>query len=215
MSEARDTIFAAIRGALGSLADTPADEIRREAARLLETPERVRPILPEGTAVELFVAAVKRLPPGASVERVLDISAVPAAVAAHLQRLGISGLARIQPVAPLAGLDWHSAGISVTETVDEGVAVTFVETGIAETASLVVRSGPASAILDSILPLHHVAVLPASGIVRHLDEAFSPADLKAGRNVMIVTGPSGTTDIEGNLVIGVHGPRTLHVVIVG
>ncbi|HHW62801.1 MAG TPA: LUD domain-containing protein, partial [Rhodocyclaceae bacterium] len=34
------------------------------------------------------------------------------------------------------------------------------------------------------------------------------------RNVNIITGASGTTDIEGSLVLGAHGPRYLHVIIV-
>ena len=37
----------------------------------------------------------------------------------------------------------------------------------------------------------------------------------APRNLNLVTGASGTTDIEGAYVRGAHGPRSLHVVLVG
>ena len=46
------------------------------------------------------------------------------------------------------------------------------------------------------------------------DYAAATAGQRPPRNVNIITGASGTTDIEGSLVLGAHGPRYLHVVVV-
>jgi L-lactate dehydrogenase complex protein LldG/L-lactate dehydrogenase complex protein LldF len=208
---AREAIFAAIERALGPAGDAQA--IRREADALLAEPERVRPRLPEGDLVALFAAAVARLPPGASVERIDSIEALPAAVAARLASLNLPPALKLQPDPAILALDWAGAGLASQEEVDDRVALSLARTGIAETASLVLRSGPTMPILDAFLPLHHIVALPMSGIVPHLEEAVAGADLAAVRNLVVVTGPSGTTDIEGSLVIGVHGPATLHIVL--
>ena len=63
----------------------------------------------------------------------------------------------------------------------------------------------------------HVIAVQASTIVPHLED-YAGAARAAGdpspRNVCLVTGASGTTDIEGNLVLGAHGPRELHVIVI-
>jgi L-lactate dehydrogenase complex protein LldG len=206
--------MAAVRRALGPLAASPSDRIESDARALLDAPERVRPRLPEGSPLDLFLAAVRRLPPGASAEIVPDAASVPGAVARHLAALGLPPAAKIQPAPMLAALDWRGAGVEPATDADDAVAVTLAERGVAETGSLLARSGPRSAVLDWILPLHHVAVLRAADVVPHLEDAFGSEALREARNLVLVTGPSGTTDIEGSLVIGVHGPRTVHVVVV-
>ncbi|KQQ90332.1 LUD domain-containing protein [Aureimonas sp. Leaf324] len=209
---AREAIFSAIGRALGQPADPAA--IRAEADALLAEPERVRPRLPEGDLVTLFEAAVKRLPPGASSERLGSLGEVPAACARRLAALGLAPALKIQPRPDLEGLDWPAAGLAASAEVDDRVSVSMAERGIAETASLVLRSGPEMAILDAFLPLHHIAVLRVRDIVAYLEDAVAGADLARSRNLVVVTGPSGTTDIEGSLVIGVHGPATLHILLV-
>lgn len=209
---AREAIFGAIERAIGPAGD--AASIRANAATLLAEPERVRPVLPAEPDLDLFEAAVKRLPPGASCERVAAMGDVPAAVAQRLRSLGLAPALKVQPHPTLANLDWAAAALVPGEDIDDRVSVSLAETGIAETATLVFRSGPQMPILDAFLPLHHLAVLRAGDIVRHLDDAFASSDLQRSRNLVLVTGPSGTTDIEGSLVIGVHGPATLHILIV-
>ena len=86
--------------------------------------------------------------------------------------------------------------------------------GIAETGSLVFHSGPGTAVLGHFLPLHHVAVLHARDIVGHLED-YAPDPSTLPRNLNLITGASGTTDIEGSYVRGAHGPRHLHIVLVG
>ena len=52
-------------------------------------------------------------------------------------------------------------------------------------------------------------------IASRYNYAAAAAGQPMPRNVNLITGASGTTDIEGSLVLGAHGPRYMHVVVVG
>ena len=73
-----------------------------------------------------------------------------------------------------------------------------------------------TAVLANFLPLHHIVLLRKADLLAYLEDY---ATLVAGqpmpRNVNLITGASGTTDIEGSLVLGAHGPRYMHVVVAG
>ena len=75
------------------------------------------------------------------------------------------------------------------------------------------HSGPDTAVLNHFLPLHHLAAVRARDILRHLEDYAAVAGA-APRNANLITGASGTTDIEGSYVRGAHGPRFLHVILV-
>jgi L-lactate dehydrogenase complex protein LldG len=116
----------------------------------------------------------------------------------------------------LLSLDWSAFATHGTIAADEPAAVGRALWGIAETGSLVFHSGPTCPTLFAFLPLHHIAVVGASNILPYLEDyRTAAAGLPIPRNVNFVTGPSGTTDIEGTLVRGAHGPACLHVIVVG
>jgi L-lactate dehydrogenase complex protein LldG len=96
------------------------------------------------------------------------------------------------------------------------VGITGAHAGLAETGSLVLASGPGRSRLASLLPPLHVAVLRRDLIVESLADlvAQRPELMTAGANVVCITGPSRTADIEHTLTRGVHGPREVHVVVV-
>jgi L-lactate utilization protein LutC len=107
------------------------------------------------------------------------------------------------------------------ETDDEtlfsvGVGVTGVVAAIAETGTLVCESQPCVARGSSLIPPVHLAVVALSQLLPDLcdycEGLGQRAELPA--NVSLISGPSKTSDIEGVLVTGVHGPRELHVVLV-
>ncbi len=94
--------------------------------------------------------------------------------------------------------------------------LTGADAGLADTASLVLAHGPGRPRLASLLPPVHIAVLSVSRLLPGLPAflAAHPDALKASSNVVIVTGPSRTADIELIPVFGVHGPKQLEVVLV-
>jgi L-lactate dehydrogenase complex protein LldG len=99
---------------------------------------------------------------------------------------------------------------------DERVGVGVARWAVAETGSLVFHSGEDTPILFNFLPLHHIVLVRASTVLAYLEDysnAFATTGERQPRNVNIITGASGTTDIEGILVRGAHGPRNLHIVI--
>ena len=96
---------------------------------------------------------------------------------------------------------------------DEPVGVGIARWGIAETGSLVFHSGPDMPILSAFLPLHHIVVAARRTILPWLEDYAALPD-PAPRNAILITGASGTTDIEGSYVRGAHGPGYLHVVLI-
>jgi L-lactate dehydrogenase complex protein LldG len=95
------------------------------------------------------------------------------------------------------------------------VGITGVASAIAETASMCLTSGGGRRRLASLAVPTHIGVVQAGQIVPDLLDwaAESPAQLPACQT--LVSAPSKTADIELILVMGVHGPRQEHVIIVG
>ncbi len=100
------------------------------------------------------------------------------------------------------------------------IGVTAVDYALADTATLVLRTGLGRARSVSLLPPVHIALLKLDQIIAGLDDLFPLlADNYAKSNesldsaLTFITGPSRTADIELTLVVGVHGPQELHVVL--
>lgn len=216
MTAARESILAAVRAGLGSVGRREPGAIAAEAASLLASPELIRPHLPDTSLVALFAerAAAPKL--GTTLERVASLGELAGAVRRYLAAHGLPPAVALQPTAELDGLDWQGIEVHTAIAPDEAVGVGLARWGIAETGSLVVHSGPDTPILLGFLPLHHVVAVRAGSIVAHLED-YAAAAARAGpapRNVNLITGASGTTDIEGSYVRGAHGPGFLHVVLV-
>jgi L-lactate dehydrogenase complex protein LldG len=154
-----------------------------------------------------------------TVERVADVSAVPAAVAGYLAAngLGVQAVA----TADLAGLDWTTAGLAVDArpAVDaDTVGISGCFCAIAETGTLMLLSGPATSATVSLLPETHIALVPVSRIVATMEDAFALLRAEHGelpRAVNFISGPSRTGDIEQTIVLGAHGPCRVHLILIG
>lgn len=137
--------------------------------------------------------------------------------AERLEALGgrvvaLSGKPTTDAIAAATGIDLTSAVGDVLsgDPWTAEVGVTWADLAVAETGTLVIRSGPGRARLHSLTPPIHIALIEENSIVGTLEQAM-PA-FAQDRSAVLITGPSRTADIEGVLVRGVHGPAELVVV---
>ena len=92
--------------------------------------------------------------------------------------------------------------------------ITTAALAIAETGTIVLDGGPGQGRRAlSLIPDYHLCILHASQIVGIVPQALER--LEPGRPCTWISGPSATSDIELDRVQGVHGPRTLEVILAG
>jgi len=211
VSTARDEVLARIRGALGEDPATPS------VPRNYRHGGEHAPGAPE--LVELLVDRLRDY--RATVVRVRgrDDTAIGQAVADALAHREI--VEAITP--PGTPREWTSRLVDVI--VDDGSidargldAIPAVVTGsvvsVAETGTIVLDGGPlCGRRAVTLVPDTHVCVVRVEDIVQTVPEGL--ARLDPTRPLTFISGPSATSDIELNRVEGVHGPRTLVVVIAG
>ena len=99
------------------------------------------------------------------------------------------------------------------------VSVSHAMAGVAETGTLVLVSGKDNPTTLNFLPDNHIVVLDAADLAGDLETVFARLREKFGEGVLprvvnMITGPSRSADIEQTLILGAHGPRRLHVIVV-
>ena len=122
-----------------------------------------------------------------------------------------AGLERVDHQVPTDGRAVHQASY---RTLDLGV--TGSEAALAESGSVVIVHGEGRPRMASLVPDIHVALVRVETVARTLAHWAQrhPEAAEGTSNLVIVTGPSRTGDIELQLNLGVHGPRHLHIVLV-
>ena len=222
---ARDEVLARIRTALGSSA--PGSPAPGSPAPAGSTPEGEAPAgdpVPRtyrisgdlGTAQLLDLLAERLRDYGCTVRRTAPGQLMTAVGEALEQR----GARRI--VVP-AGLDLTGLPAGTVIVADDGLspaaldAVDGVITGaavaIAETGTIVLDGSLGQGRRAvSLVPDYHLCIVRAEQVVALVPEAL--ARLNPGRPLTWISGPSATSDIELERVQGVHGPRTLEVILV-
>jgi L-lactate dehydrogenase complex protein LldG len=201
VTSARDEVLGRVRRALGEA----------QAAADVPRAYRTRGDLPIPALLDLledrltdYRASVRRAAPD-------ELAATLAAALAD------RGAARV--VVP-PGLPWTLPGA----TADEGLSpaeldgldgvVTACAVAVAETGTIVLDASPDQGRRAiTLVPDYHLCVVRADQVVQTVPEAL--ARLDPARPQTWISGPSATSDIELHRVEGVHGPRTLEVVLVG
>ncbi len=197
---ARADILAKIRYAL---ADKP---VQHEIPRDYETSRDVGDLL---DLAEERIADYK-----ATVHRSTDVVATIAEVLAARGRRRMIAPADLPEEWRVAGIEWlpDKPGLDIdTMAASDGV-LTGCAAAIAETGTIILDAGPAQGRRAlTLLPDYHLCVIRAEQIVGTVPEAI--ARVRPDRPITFISGPSATSDIEFNRVEGVHGPRTLDVII--
>ncbi len=215
---ARDRILAAVRAGLADRRPD-LDAIADAAAALLADPDAIRPRLAGATLTESFTAKATAL--GTTIDRAATLAEVPATVARYLEAHGLALSIALDTTPELRGLDWGGVETHAMIAPDEPAGVGLARFGVAESGSVVIHSSAGTPILLAFLPMHHLVVLRVADMLAHLEDyaARIEAERASGegppRNAILITGPSGTTDIEGSYVRGAHGPGFVHVILVG
>jgi len=143
-----------------------------------------------------------------------------ATVGAALQQRGVRRMV-LPPGLTLPGLP---AGVEAVT--DDGLspqdldAVDGVITGaavaIAETGTIVLDGSPDQGRRAiSLVPDYHLCIVRAAQVVEQVPEGVARLAARAHCPLTWISGPSATSDIELKRVEGVHGPRTLEVILVG
>jgi L-lactate dehydrogenase complex protein LldG len=223
----RDAIIGAIRRGLkrGAL---PEDQQLALWARLAVHPRHLIPArgqLPRPAQVALFLRNLEK--EFGTAARVASLADVPGAVADYLAAQNLPGDLAIAPHPELQGIDWGQRPMLALRygraQASDMVCLTHGYAAVAETGTLMLPGGPERPTTLNLLGDTAIVVLRASRVVGFMEAAWDllraeGRDAATGgfmpRNVMWVTGPSRSADIESTLELGAHGPRRLHVVLV-
>lgn len=136
---------------------------------------------------------------------------------------------------PLAGLADVLADMAFTVIVPEELhaeeergairhiryGITGVTAAFASTGSMMLAATPGANRAASLLPYRHVALIPFSHLYPTIEAWLAEqqfdgrlvAEMRRHANYSMITGPSKSADIEGNLTLGVHGPKFVHAIL--
>ena len=160
---------------------------------------------------------------GGTIQACADKSSLVKAVGAHLYEQYRTHKLVAGNDPRLAALPWRDGGVlpRFGSAVDgDPVAVSFAQLAIAETGSVALLTGRANPSANNLLPLEHLVIVDTSTVfltleqawqvlARHMDKYGRP------RGVNLISGPSSTADIGGQLVMGAHGPQRWHILLLG
>ncbi|MDN7431183.1 lactate utilization protein C [Burkholderia sp. AU16741] len=222
---ARDAILARLRAAAPGVATNAAPALDARIDAHYDTRRALA-----GPALDARVQAMQTALAASHAEVwCASADAWPAQLAARLADAGVrrllldparaesAALARAlpEPVAPVPfdrPIDaWKT---ELFDTIDAGFTV--ARSGIAATGTLVLAPDAGTPRTVSLVPPLHVALVHASTLHADLHAAVQAERWPAGMptNLVLVSGPSKTSDIQQTLAYGAHGPRRLWVVIV-
>lgn len=221
--KSREAIFAGIKK---SLRVSEKDAARRDtvAARLEKHPRGLIPARgqkPPAERLELFKQMVET---AKATIAVLDSrNDVPAAVTAYLRSKNLPQAIRCGEDERLALIPWATERtLEVTKGPSGGgelASVSHSFAAVAESGTLVMLSGADNPTTLNFLPDHHLVVVDERDIAGDYESVWDKVRERFGSRAMPrvvnwITGPSRSGDIEQTHLLGAHGPRSLHVLVV-
>ena len=205
---ARDTILRAVRQASTPL---PADQINQRAQQLLAKYDAIRPEFDTTNICQRFLEKATAEALTATAECLESAADIPQRVHQYLRSIKATDTSISCGTDPyLLNLNWRNVSLSHQISANVLVSLTLADQAIAETGSILVTSRAEQAFLLNYVGLHHIIIVRESTICAYME------DIKygTGRSTGIITGTSGTADIEGRNTRGAHGPRYMHLLLI-
>lgn len=223
----KEAILGAIRRGL-KRGPLPGDQAAMLRQRMAHPPRHLIPArsqVPRPEQIALMIRNIEK--EFGTVTRVPDTGEVPEAVASYLAGQNLPSTVVMAPHPELRAISWSTRPLLViregrAEATDL-VSLQHGFAGVAETGTLMLPSAPERPTTLNLLADTAIVVLRSSRVVGAYEDAWDLLraerhDERSGsfmpRNVMLVTGPSRSADIEQTLELGAHGPRRLHVVLI-
>ena len=220
----REALTGKIRRSLGVTGEEV--ERRRTVATRLDSPQPnvipSRGQLDPEERVKLFCRMAEKV--SATVLRVPKPEDVPGVVAAYLRNHNLPQQIRTGVDPAIEALPWDrqpqlERQLGASDGHD-AVSLGRAVAGVAESGTLVMLSGADNPTTLNFLPDTHIVMVDAKDIAgdyetvwRQIRELYGSGQLP--RTVNFVTGPSRSADIEQTLILGAHGPRALHILVIG
>ena len=219
--DAREKILSKLRSA-----KQPFSEVEpiRERRRMIPLPdlsprEQLQLFIDEAQAVGCFVY---QLDENAALEQIMELIGDDQSVLSwDASQIPFEGLHGMLASLGITVAGHNQRGADAGPPGDARVGISGVSAALAATGSLVLESGAGRYRSTSLLPDLHIALMRAEQITPDL-ESWQEAQRAAGypaftksSSATVITGPSKTADIAHQLVKGAHGPREVHVMILG
>ncbi len=213
-----------IRSALGVSASDPE---RLELVRK-HLDDHARNLIPERALrshhelVDLFIQTLESVE--ATVAHLPELADVASEIARYQIVNDIPHELKCGSDTLIGEIDWSEQSdlkiLSGPATGEDVLSLTHAFAGASETGTLFVASGPQNPVTLSFLPETNIVLIRAQDIVGSYEDAWLKLPWGARgpqmpRTVNLISGPSRTADIEQTLITGAHGPRRLHVIVVG
>ena len=160
----------------------------------------------------------------ASVARIDTYDALPRAIADYLRGRNLPQVVRMGSDARLEAIEWSSEPqLTRLKGASDGkdlVGVSHALGGVAETGTALLTSGPDNPTTINFLTETHIIVVHAKDITANYESVQARLRGSDGKAVMPrvvnrITGPSLSGDIEQTTLMGAHGPKDVHVIVVG
>lgn len=219
----REAILAKIRS---QAAGGEAETARRAAVanRLALSPKGIIPSRGQvhgRQRVDLFCKQAELVQ--ATTRRVTTYDAVPEAISKYLRMRNLPQTLRMGRDTRLLSMDWSQTpyiqrSIGPSDGSDQ-IGLSHASGGVAETGTVIMTSGADNPTTINFLPDHHIIVVHSGDIEGDYETALERIRQNYGkgrmpRTVNMITGPSRSADIEQKLLLGAHGPRSLHLIVV-